>query len=804
MFRCRHISTSLLIVGLVSLLCALHFASAAELTFPATVTCQDETVTLTVKEHRLDAGGQLTFSTRVYYHDDVPMVPGPTILMKAGHVCQIKVVNDLDAQSEIADCSYHLNDFHCADTLNLHTHGLHVSPYDDNIDTTVLPGTELTYNYTIDETHLMGTHWYHAHKHGTTALHVTGGMLGALFVEPADSYTLPSPFDQLYADPASNTNQKLLVLNHIRFDGIDEDFSAAFTLQDHAGLAGEYDPQTIDPNLSRTTSVDDFYLVNGQYQPTLTLVGDEVYVLRIVHGGGYRYLDLELDDANSRCSMTLLSRDGVFQYTPYESIDTIVLFHGTRADVGIKCSVAGAGETITVKAGTNSGLDSFAPESRFQGVETLMTISITSGTTTVTTMPTDEECPLPSYLDTLENETPVSEISVDFGPGTVNNVAFEGFHSDTRVATMCLDTVYDIQAGPPGPTTGGGGKFAPFNPLHKMKRRKNGRNLLQAGGVTGLHTYHQHINHFQVVAVDDAEGNNNLIPAAFRLNEWRDVVGTPAPNGALLRTRPVDYTGDNVVLHCHILEHEDLGMMGLYTINDCSPDSSESGSGSDTGSGAGSESGSESGTGDEGSESGSSTGSGAGSESGDEGSDSESGSEESSASGDGSGAGSGSGSGSESSGEEGSDSESGSSAGSGAGSQSGDEGSDNESGSEEGSGSGDGTGSGSGAGAGSGSESSGEEGSGSESGSTAGSGEGSGSGDEGSDSESGSEDSSGNGDGSGAGSGSGSGNGGTDETTGSGSGSTSDSGSDENPASHESPYLHTITILFVCIVTFFA
>jgi len=208
-----------------------------------------------------------------------------------------------------------------------------------------------------------------------------------------------------------------------------------------------------------------------------------------------------------------------------------------------------------------------------------MTISITTGDTSVTTMPSNEECPLPSYLDTLVGETPASEVTVEFAASAINNVRFEGFESSTRVATMCLDTVYDIHAGPPSPG-GGGGKIAPFNPLEKM-RSGPGRRLLQ-GGDTGIHTYHQHINHFQVIEVEDAEGDSNLIPAAFRLNEWRDAIGTPAPNGVKIRVKPVDYTGDNVVLHCHILEHEDLGMMGLYTINDCSSGGSGSGSDSDS------------------------------------------------------------------------------------------------------------------------------------------------------------------------------------------------------------------------------
>ena len=37
-----------------------------------------------------------------------------------------------------------------------------------------------TYNYVINSTHYPGSHWYHAHWHGATALHVNGGMYGGI------------------------------------------------------------------------------------------------------------------------------------------------------------------------------------------------------------------------------------------------------------------------------------------------------------------------------------------------------------------------------------------------------------------------------------------------------------------------------------------------------------------------------------------------------------------------------------------------------------------------------------------------
>ena len=57
-------------------------------------------------------------------------------------------------------------------TTNIHTHGLHVSsmaPGDDPFQI-IAPGSELTSHFQIPAYHMGGTHWYHPHHHGSTAL----------------------------------------------------------------------------------------------------------------------------------------------------------------------------------------------------------------------------------------------------------------------------------------------------------------------------------------------------------------------------------------------------------------------------------------------------------------------------------------------------------------------------------------------------------------------------------------------------------------------------------------------------------
>ena len=65
------------------------------------------------------------------------------------------------------------------------------------------------------------------------------------------------------------------------------------------------------------------------------------------------------------------------------------------------------------------------------------------------------------------------------------------------------------------------------------------------------HPYHIHINPFQVVKI----GDETVDPPV-----WKDVVMVNMTHKANIRTRYTRFWGD-FVLHCHILHHEDEGMM---------------------------------------------------------------------------------------------------------------------------------------------------------------------------------------------------------------------------------------------------
>jgi len=70
------------------------------------------------------------------------------------------------------------------------------------------------------------------------------------------------------------------------------------------------------------------------------------------------------------------------------------------------------------------------------------------------------------------------------------------------------------------------------------------------------HPFHIHVNDFQVIEV-------NGEPVAA--HSWEDTTPIPAFGEIVIRTRFLDFPG-KFVYHCHILDHEDRGMMGVVEV----------------------------------------------------------------------------------------------------------------------------------------------------------------------------------------------------------------------------------------------
>ncbi|EEQ98187.1 hypothetical protein Pmar_PMAR002004, partial [Perkinsus marinus ATCC 50983] len=110
---------------------------------------------------------------------------GPTIRVSPGDTLRIVIINKL-SPPEGAWHNNHLGRYLSIqlNATNLHLHGLHISPLEDDVLVSCRPGENLTYLYHIHQDHAHGTYMYHAHLHGSTSIQVSQGLAGALIVGP--------------------------------------------------------------------------------------------------------------------------------------------------------------------------------------------------------------------------------------------------------------------------------------------------------------------------------------------------------------------------------------------------------------------------------------------------------------------------------------------------------------------------------------------------------------------------------------------------------------------------------------------
>lgn len=238
--------------------------------------------------------------------------PGPSYVFKPGDLLNINLHNKLDKTAayaaQLAEYETHLtggnpdeiesyvpheiNVPHNADNTNLHVHGLHVDPAKDNV-VFIMPGnqaeydelapmmkqlvpggpadpTNWLYSYKIPDTHLPGTHWFHAHKHAATSTHVENGMAGSFVIRPVNDADAIVP--GLWNDDPTKTHDRVLVLQEIANYGMQH------------GDGGNDGPQHLANNPTANIGAPDI-TINGIHQPTITLYENYVERWRFITAG---------------------------------------------------------------------------------------------------------------------------------------------------------------------------------------------------------------------------------------------------------------------------------------------------------------------------------------------------------------------------------------------------------------------------------------------------------------------------------------------------------------------------------------
>jgi FtsP/CotA-like multicopper oxidase with cupredoxin domain len=89
------------------------------------------------------------------------------------------------------------------------------------------------------------------------------------------------------------------------------------------------------------------------------------------------------------------------------------------------------------------------------------------------------------------------------------------------------------------------------------------------------HPFHQHTNPALILGIHG--GDPGYAALYTSIPGWKDTINVPAMGSVEMLVPVRDFTG-RTVYHCHIVEHEDIGMMGLWEFIQPQDDTSDPGS----------------------------------------------------------------------------------------------------------------------------------------------------------------------------------------------------------------------------------
>jgi suppressor of ftsI len=424
----------------------------------------------------------------------------PVIRASPGDVLKITYINDLPSKST-ESCAVNP----CMDMTNLHFHGLSVSPDtpQDNVLTMLAkPGQVLHYTVQIPRDHLPGLFWYHTHPHGESHRQVLDGMSGAIVIEGMERYV----------PEVRRLRERVLV---VRGRSIEHDPNAAALKHEveipAKGCGGEVE------------KVEEIFTVNGVLRPRIEIAPKERQFWRIVNASPDRYLDVQLD----RQSFEIVALDGM----PLANHDPK---HPTRATDQLL--VAPAGRLEAIVTGPPSGANG-----------TLRTLCVDTG-------PVGDPNPEMVLADVVPPRSDQSDANsltgqahtTDVSPPVYRPIDVEPFK---KAAPDFIVTFTEDKNG----FYINGRKFeADASPMTSA-RVGTYQHWRIVNETAELHPFHIHQVHFLAYA-------ENGVP--LPQPAWLDTVNVPYGGSVDVI---LDFTDPVIkgmsVFHCHLLNHEDKGMM---------------------------------------------------------------------------------------------------------------------------------------------------------------------------------------------------------------------------------------------------
>jgi len=436
-----------------------------------------------------------------------------------------------------------------------------------------------------------GTHWYHAHKHGSTALNVGNGMTGAFVIEGAYDDELKSFYKETPQHKNWGLTEQVLVIQQL---------ASGLNLLSAGNIGG---PAPLS--------------VNGRLTPVLTMKPNQVQLWRIVNGAPHTFVQFvdapQTTKPGAKVTWRQTAQDGVqFAFKNYQRVGTVNgsfnLATANRADILVKAPAAPGDYNIPV-------------------IQSISDVPAGTPSTLLTVRVRRDDKPIDPPMDFIQTEADFPKLPPFLKDIDEPIIKTRYLTFDTQPFS---DRAHVSKAGGKGGTM----------PLHKINDQLFNEHvvdqeiplntteewMISNKTINIAHPFHIHINPFQITELfqpNSAEAKDPSNPCyadPYKPETWKackplpapwvwwDVFSIPTARQEVLPctkveecpaniqkftrcekfpvgnpvvptqqcrvtipgyfkfvSRFVDFTGQ-YVLHCHILAHEDRGMMQLVEV----------------------------------------------------------------------------------------------------------------------------------------------------------------------------------------------------------------------------------------------
>jgi blue copper oxidase len=449
---------------------------------------------------------------------------GPAIRLQRGQSVTIDITNSLP------------------ETTTVHWHGLEIpGEVDGGPQALIQPGAKRQVNFTVDQP--AATCWFHPHTHGKTGRQVAMGLGGLVLIDDSDSEKLPLPKQWGVDDIPVILQDKLL------------------------GKDGQIDYQ-LDVMTAAVGWFGDWIFTNGARYPQQMTPRGWVR-LRLLNGCNARSLNLALSNGRP---MYVIASDGGLLAEPV-AVRELPILMGERFEVLVDTTDGKALDLVTLPMKqmgmTLAPFDNPLPVLRIQPSrvagskvlpDSLVVVPVLVNATDV--QERWFQLMMDPKLDMLGMQELMSRYGMQAMAGMrmdhgnmkgMDHGAMEGMDHGSMSST----TTFDFNHA----NTINGKAFSMDAPAFNAKQGKYEKWTISGEGDMMLHPFHVHGTQFRILT------ENGKPPAEHRRG-WKDIVQVEGGRSEIVvRFNHLASASMPYMAHCHLLEHEDTGMMLGFTVS---------------------------------------------------------------------------------------------------------------------------------------------------------------------------------------------------------------------------------------------